>query len=168
MKSVRIYAYSRPVRLVGLVMPVLLIGLIGALLLLPAFEPDLEISATRYGLILALGIPLTLIFASAIHLMYPAVHVRQDAFSLHTSLYHSRWLSWDEIAEVRLPESRLTAQICAVRVPGLPPIFRAIGLAQGMLGSAFLIHPRMPQGSELMRTLYARRPDLFPPPPKST
>lgn len=152
MKSVRIYAYSRPVRLVGLVMPVLLIGLIGALLLLPAFEPDLEISATRYGLILALGIPLTLIFASAIHLMYPAVHVRQDAFSLHTSLY----------------QSRLTAQICAVRVPGLPPIFRAIGLAQGMLGSAFLIHPRMPQGSELMRTLYARRPDLFPPPPKSS
>lgn len=110
----------------------------------------------------ALGaIMLAAFFGACIHLTYPTILKSKSGFQVVTRIYTSRWFTWDEITKVSLPPSQLVTQIYSIGVPGLHPLYWAIGLSRGMFAPGFLIHPRMINGGQLLRTMIKHRPELF-------
>lgn len=100
-------------------------------------------------------------FGIIVHLTYPTILKSKDGFQIVTRLYTSRWFDWNEISKVGLPPSQLVTQVYSIGVPGLHPVFWAIGLSRGIFAPGFLIHPRMINGGKLLRTMIKHRPELF-------
>ncbi|MDJ0755856.1 MAG: hypothetical protein QNJ45_20180 [Ardenticatenaceae bacterium] len=161
MSKVEIYEYPQTIKLVSRFIPFAIVGAYIALLFLPLISDEISVNPSRFLIIILIAGPIALLFATSIHFMYPEVHVSGEQFKLKTAFYESRWLRWDQIQDVALPESRLVSQIVTVVVRDLPIIYWFIGLTRGFWGPAFLIHSRMRNGSRLVRRIYNKRGDLF-------
>lgn len=161
MSQVEIYDYSPANKIISVAVPLLILGIILALLFSPFYTNSIPENQIQYWLIVSTAAPLSGVFAAAIHLMYPDVHVMGDQFKIKTRFYESPWLGWTQIKRVLLPESKLTTQVVTVSVPGIHPVYWIIGLSRGVGGPAFIIHPRMRNGQRLVRKIYNKRRDLF-------
>ena len=159
------YEYPLLYKIIANVMPVAMMMVVVLLLLLPWQDGTATVDPVRYTLIAGAVIPFALVFAVSIHFMYPALYIMDERFKLKTGIYESDWIKWEKIKRVRLPDTRLTAQIYAISVPGIHPIYWIIGLSQGLFSPGFLIHPHIHNSGRLLQTFFKKRPDLFPVPP---
>lgn len=169
MSRLEIYEYSHFNKIISLLVPGLIMALYIFFLTFP-FWRDVPTSLPRFFSIMAIAAPFALLFAAAVHLMYPNVYVEGQRLKIKTALYESDWFTFDQIKKVHLPEGKLTTQVVSVTVPQLPWFYWLSGISQGIWGPTFLIHPRMHNGRRLVRKLYNLRRDLFEPadsPPKS-
>ncbi|MFT5195052.1 MAG: hypothetical protein ACI9EW_003530 [Cellvibrionaceae bacterium] len=124
-------------------------------------EAGQQVNPAVFYVSITASILLAAFFGVCIHITYPTILKNKDGFQLVTYIYTSRWFSWNEISKVSLPPSNLVTQIYTIGVPGLHPVYWAIGLSRGLFAPGFLIHPRMINGGKLLRVLIKQRPELF-------
>ena len=156
-----VYDYPAHYKLIALAAPLLIISSAVYLALWPFLQN--EQPSSTYWLVGVVGLPLAFIFALSIHFTYPTIIVRQDQFKIKTQLYESTWYGWEQLTRIRPPASQQwVTQLYVIGCKDFDVWFLLTGYAQGVFTRGFLIHPNMRRGSQLVRLLLKKRPDLFP------
>lgn len=118
-------------------------------------EPGTLIAATVFLVFMSLGMIL-------VHLMFPAIHIRNSGFRISRLFYTSPWLNWSDIDGIRTHWlSRKRRQMIGIKIRGIAPIYGLIGAVQLLGSKGFLVYDGIHDFAGLMELLRRQRPDLF-------